>query len=506
MTAGARQPPLADTKDDRSRVTVARNAFHLIAGQAATTALAIVLSAALGRSLGATDFGTYYLITTMSVFAYVFAEWGQPLFVIRQAARDPSRSGELLGTALVLRTAFTLLVTVPAGLVAWSLGYGSRTTWLAVLLILASLPMFLAQGYGMVFRARDQMGRDATVAVSNKAIALSLALPALVLGAGIPGVILALAIAGAAALWIAMKLYERLRAPPLQFSARTARELLAAGAPILAMTAAAAAQPYLDAIMLSKLAPPTVVGWFGAARVILGTLVAPAAILGAAAYPRLARASADPAALRQEVRAALRPLLWLAALAGAGTYLFASAAIGLIYGSAGFGPAARVLEVFAPGLFLLFIDILFGNIIYACGRGTGFAIGKVVSVAVGTALNFLLIPWFQAHYGNGGIGVVVSFALSEFVVFASALVVLRRALEAAAALDVGRALGAAAVTVLLFRLTPPLPPWAGIPLCVTAFAVASFALGLTGPRDLALIRTLIRRPRADPSPAGESLP
>jgi O-antigen/teichoic acid export membrane protein len=478
----------------RSSATIARNAFYLVVGQAATTVLAIVLSAALGRSLGATEFGIYYLITTMSTFAYVFVEWGQPLFVIRQAAREPLRSGQLLGTALALRALFALLVTIPAGLVAWALGYGPRTTGLAVFLILASLPLFLAQGYGMVFRARDRMGRDAAVSVSNKAITLGIALPALALGAGIPGVIVAQAVAGFAALGLAVRLHERLGTPPLQVSSRAARELLAAGAPILAMTAATSAQPYLDAIILSKLAPASVVGWFGAARNILGTLLAPAAILGAAAYPALARASADMAALRHEVRSALRPLLWLGALAGTGTYLFAKTAIGLIYGARGFGPAATILEVFAPGLFLLFIDILFGNIIYASGRGTGFAAAKVVSVVVGTALDFVLIRWFQERYGNGGIGVVVAFALSEFVVFAGAIMVLRRGtLDPVMALDVARALGAAGSTVLLFRLLPPVPPWIGIPLCIVAFAAASLALGLMGRRDLAVLRTLLRR-------------
>jgi hypothetical protein len=276
-------PPGA--RADESGATVARNALYLVTGQAATTVLAIVVSAALGRFLGAKDFGTYYLIATMSTFAYVFVEWGQPLLVIRQAARDPLRSGELLGTALVLRAAFALVVIVPAGAIAWALGYGAHTTRLSVFLILASLPLFLAQGYGMVFRARDQMGRDAVVSISNKAIALGVMLPALALGAGIPGVIVAQAVAGLAALVVAARLYRRLGAPPLNASSQTARELLAAGAPILAMTAASAAQPYLDAIILSKLAPAVVVGWFGAARNVLGTLLAPAAILGAAAYP-----------------------------------------------------------------------------------------------------------------------------------------------------------------------------------------------------------------------------
>src|SRR6185295_9120664 len=111
----------------------------------------IVLSAALARRRGAQDFGLYFLITTMCTFAYVFVEWGQPYFVIRQLAREPRRSGDVLGTALALRVAHSLAVVVPAALVAWLLGYGARTTWLLVLLVLGSIPQFLFQGYSMVF-------------------------------------------------------------------------------------------------------------------------------------------------------------------------------------------------------------------------------------------------------------------------------------------------------------------------------------------------------------------
>jgi PST family polysaccharide transporter len=493
-------------EDRDSRTTFARNVLALLAGQVGTTALAIVFSAALGRSLGADDFGTYYLITTMATFAYVFVEWGQPFCVIREAARQPQRSGELLGTALAWRVVLAMAVMVPAGIVEWSLGYEAHTTLLSVVLIAAMLPLFLAQAYGMVFRAWDQMGREAAVSVSNKAVALCIALPALALGAGIPGVIFALGVAGVAALAMAARLYRRLAAPPLQVSSRTARELFIAGTPILAMSATIAAQPYLDAIILSKLAPAAAVGWFGAAKVILGTLTAPATILATAAYPRLVRAWGTPA-LPREVRSALRPLLWLGALAGTGTYLFAGTVVTLIYGPTGFGPTATILQVFAPGFLLLFIDILLGHIVYASGRGTGFTIAKVLSVVVGIALNFLLIPLFQERYGNGGIGVLVAFALSELIVFAGAVIVLRKvALERAMAVDVVRALATAAATLFLFRLLPPLPPWAGAPLCVAAFASASLFFGLACREDLAVLRALVPRSKDDATRAAPPPP
>src|SRR5262245_26127088 len=99
------------TSNQGTRATVAKNAFNLVLGQVTTTALAIVFSASLGRSLGAGDFGVYYLINTFSLFAYVIVDWGQQFYVIREVAKTPERGGRLLGTALVLRTVGAVLVS-----------------------------------------------------------------------------------------------------------------------------------------------------------------------------------------------------------------------------------------------------------------------------------------------------------------------------------------------------------------------------------------------------------
>ena len=64
---------------------MARNALYLALGQAATTALAILLTGALGRWLGAADYGTYYVLITMSTSALMLLEWGQSLWVVRES-------------------------------------------------------------------------------------------------------------------------------------------------------------------------------------------------------------------------------------------------------------------------------------------------------------------------------------------------------------------------------------------------------------------------------------
>jgi len=483
-----------DEAPSSARATVARNAFHLVLGQVATTALAIVFSAALGRSLGARDFGVYFLITSFATFAYVIVDWGQQFYVIREVARSPDRGSRLLGTALVLRIAGAALVTVPTGLVAWMLGYDARTCWFSVAFIVVSLPFFLAQSYGMVFRGRDRMGLDAWVSVLNKAALLALALSALSLGTGLSGVLVAQILAGVVALALAARLYRRVTTGPLRFSGQIAREVIAGGSALATMMVAVSVQPYLDAIILYRLVPGEVVGWFGAARNIMGTLLAPALILGAAEFPRLSRAAADVAAFKAEVRAALRPILWLGALGGVGTFLFADLAIGIIYGERNFAPAGAILKVYGPGLFLVFIDVLFGNALTAMGRATALSVAKIGSVVLSTALDLVLIPFFQRSTGNGGLGVVIAFATSEAVVFAGALFLLPRgSFGASAALDVGRALGSAVLTALLFRFLPPVPIYVGLPACVLAFSVCSVALGLVRRDDVRLLRALLRR-------------
>jgi hypothetical protein len=75
----------------------------------------------------------------------------------------------------------------------------------------------------------------------------------------------------------------------------------------------------------------------------------------------------------------------------------------------------------------------------------------------------------------------------------------RGTLEPAAGLDVARALGSAAATILLFRFLPPIPVWAAIPLCAAAFTVASAALGLVNRADLGMLLQLVRRRVESPS-------
>lgn len=307
-------------------------------------------------------------------------------------------------------------------------------------------------------------------------------------------VIVAQGLAATLAAGAAFSLVRAVRLPSPRIATTAMRELLVGGAPIVALNAAILAQPYLDAIVLSKLAPPAVMGWHAAAKTFMAAFVTPAAILASAAYPRLSRAASDRAAFGHELEKAIRPLVWVAAGATSATYLLADVAIAAVYGRAGYAPAVTALEWFAPALLLFFVDILLGHACVAIGKARAFALAKVGAVIISTALDVALVPWFQARAGNGVLGVVVSLILSELVMITAATVLLPRGtLHRGIVSDIGRAVLAAAGGPILLMALPPTGVVVRGAIGAIAFMALSAAVGLVTLKDIRVLRDSFRR-------------
>jgi O-antigen/teichoic acid export membrane protein len=476
-----------------SRRTLARNASFLLAGQVVTSALSVILIALLGRWLGAVEFGVYYLLSVVANFAYVFVDWGQTAYLIRESARRRDDSGELLGAALALRAIIAFVVAVATVVLARAIGYDRRTEFLALLAVACGLPLALSQAYVYMFRGRDRMDLDATVTITGKALTVLVTIPALFLGGGLSAVLIMQAVGGAGALLMAGLLEHKIpiKARPPRYGVM--RELVRGGAPLAVLFLTLAVQPFIDVIVLTKLVPAEVVGWYGAARNIIGVLFASAAILCNASFPELSRVSNSVQELRSSLRATSRLLLLLGALAAVGTFLFANVAVRLFYGRGHFDPAITVLQFFAPALPLLFMDMLFGNAITAVGKTKEIAVVKVVNVAISTGLAILLIPICQARLGNGGLGLVLAFGSSEILMLMAILWLLPRgAVDRSALLNFLRAVATAGGTVLIIWTLPSVTPWIAVPASFAVFVPVALASGLILRTDLDKVATLVR--------------
>ena len=473
---------------------LARNVFNLLMGQISTTVLTIVLSAAVARTLGPGDFGVWYLITAVSTFAFVFVDWGHGAYVIREVARHPERTGELMGTVLAVRVLSALGLIAPAVAIGWLLGYPARTLFFIAGMMVAWLPVYLGLTFGWAFRGKERMEFDALLSVTLKGMTLLFGVAMLLNGGRIGALLIATAAAGLITLTVAVFIYHRLNLGRLRVTRAMGRELLVGGAPMVTMTIAVASQPYIDANMLSRLSTPDVMGWYGAASTFTSTLIAPAFVLASAAYPRLSVAAANRGEFRMLLHDALRPLTFVAVLGGVGTFLFADVAVNLVYSAEKYGPSALILKAFAPAMMLVYIDMMLGTAILAAGRAVQLAAAKVMSIVVIAACELILIPYCQAHYGNGAIAVMLSFGIGELVMVAGSLYLLPKGtLHASIGVDLLRAFAAGAGTLLTVRVLPQFSPFVMIPLAIATFAGLAIAVGLIRRSDLAAIASLRRR-------------
>ena len=217
------------------------------------------MSATLARTLGASEFGLLYLITSIATFAYVVVDWGHGPYIIREAAKHPQRSGELLGSAMAVRSTMALFACLFAVGSTWVLRYDLRTQLLTGALILAWLPQYLGLSFGWIFRGHERMDRDAAINVVLKLATLVGAIVCVELGGRLFGLVVVYGLAGVLTLALAIVIYRQLQLPRLRATVSTSRELLRDGAPLLAMSLAVAVEPYFNANILYKLASPAVV-------------------------------------------------------------------------------------------------------------------------------------------------------------------------------------------------------------------------------------------------------
>src|SRR5262249_26414278 len=91
----------------------------------------------------------------------------------------------------------------------------------------------------------------------------------------------------------------------------------------------------------------------------------------------------------------------------------------------------------------------------------------------------LLVPYFQARFQNGGLGLVLAFGSTEIVmVMACVWLAPRGALALGAPVGLGRPLYAGAATVAVFLGASSVPPLLRLPPMICVFAFFSLANGL----------------------------
>jgi O-antigen/teichoic acid export membrane protein len=488
----AGRPEPVDTASAAESRVLAKNALKLVVSQFVTTPLALVANGVMGRYLGPSDFGLIYLLSTVIGFVFLLLEWGQGGSVTAAIAGKRTRTGELLASMLAVRLPLCVVFYFVGAAALRIFGYPETFQFPFLLMFVNAAVQTVTGSIGVALRGHERISSLVSLNVASAVFTAVVPVGALILGFGFTGWLWTNIVVSVLAFGVAAWLVRDVDPGPLTVSAKVAADLVRTGSSFLVLIAVLALQPYIDAIFLSRLAPPEVMGWYAAARKIQNVILFPSTSLAVALFPTLMRLHNDSKQAWAALTATACELVALCSVPAAlGCLLYADVGVAL-FNKERFGPAADNLRVLSGFVFFVYFNITIGTALQAARREKAWAAAQALCVLVSAAADPLLIPYFQRRYGNGGLGVGVSTVVSEVLMMAAAFRLLPKgALQGRLAVAVGRAMlaGVAMAAVALVLRSAPWPASMAASLC--AYGVALALLGGVGDQSRELFRDVV---------------
>ena len=106
-------------------------------------------------------------------------------------------------------------------------------------------------------------------------------------------------------------------------------------------------------------------------------------------------------------------------------YIFAEPIIHFFMGLEEYGPSIIILQIFALSIPFIYIDIILGSALMgAANMQKKWAVVGFIAILINISANYLMIPYAQQVFLNGGIGAAVATLITEIFVLGSAFYLL----------------------------------------------------------------------------------
>jgi O-antigen/teichoic acid export membrane protein len=393
---------------------VARNTSIMFVQQIVTWGSTFLLMLIMPRYLGPVEFGWLFLAISLTQIFRVIVDYGGNYLVAKNVARSPERSAQILVDAVGFRT---VLSVVSIGLIipfTFLAGYAATPRLIIVIFSIGLLWQGAITGLYATYQGREMMQYTSIGAMAERVFNSIAVITAILLGAGVV-VIAILFEVGAIMQFLALAGFRKKIASVLpRIDWKDTASQIRDGLPYFLFTVFSMVYYRIDSVMLSKMSPEEVVGWYGGACRFFETMHFFPFIFSTAIYPVLSRLWTEES--NTHTRAIQKSLQFMV-LAGVpitiGLVCFSRDIVGLFYGLGQYGPAVPVLQILSAGLIVMYIDMVLGTTLLSSDRQKQQSILALCAIPVKLGLNYFLISYTQARYGNGALGAALSTVLTE---------------------------------------------------------------------------------------------
>jgi O-antigen/teichoic acid export membrane protein len=393
---------------------VARNTWILLFQYALTWGTNIVAMMFLPRYLGPVSYGHFYVATAIINMFRVVVEYGGNYTVPKDTSRDLGNSRAIVADAITLRSLLGALSYIAVVVIVLAAQYDSEVKAGLLIIGLSLLVHGAITVLNALFQGHEKLQYSSLATFVNRVISNIGVVPAVVLLPAVWLVSLIGTIAAVLQFGVLSRYAKRLIGSVPRPSWHNIRREAGTGVTYFLFVMFSSVYFRIDTVMLSKMAPDAVTGWYGAAYRVFDMMNFFPYLFTVAVYPALSRLWKEN--VDQHRRAAQRSLEFMIIISipvAAGLIITARPLVAFFFGLAAFGPTVVNLQILAVGLLFLFVDMVVGTTLMASDRQRQQAVLALCAIPFNIGLNLFLIPFAQQQWGNGGMGSALATVVTE---------------------------------------------------------------------------------------------
>ena len=490
--------------------SLAKNTAFLTIASVLQKAVAFLYFAAIARTMGAGDTGSYFLALTLVTTIGVLTDLGLNSVLIRDSARNQAQTVAMLRKVFGLKLVAAPVAVIVAVILPGILGYDDATS----LLILLAIPVMLADSVSLTMygalRGAQELRFEALGIFLGQVLTTIAGISVLsLLDASLPFLIGALLIGSVwNALFSMVHVGKHFGIKTLVPSFEQSRALLAAAFPFFLAAVFVRIYSFVDSYTLGIVIGASAVGLYSVAyKLTFAFQFLPLAFIGAL-YPKMASLVDQPVQLKRVFLDAQWYLALLVSPIVFGIFALAPEIIGLVYGGE-YSGAILPLSVLIFVLIPIFFDFPIGSLLNASGRQSVKTAIMGVTMVVNIVANVLFIRWYDIVGASiaACVSFVVMFGLGAYAVRQQIALTLRDWVR-----SVGGFLLAGIIMSIAILAVKPFVPSADfgvlhlgwlilIPFGATIFGIVSYVTKSFTMSHLLQIRSLFRKSSYGTPPA-----
>lgn len=401
--------------------SILKNTAVLMSSQVITWTMSFILLLFLPRYLGTVDYGRLYVAGSIMTIFLLFIDFGGRYSISKEVARNRDKVGEIAVSAIGIRIFFWAISFIFLVIFVIFTNYHRLEKILIIIYGISMLWEGVRKVLWSCFQGFEKMRFPSIGAITDQIFVTIAAVTALLLGANFLVIGIIYTIGSFINFYIHLRYSSLIIKEIPKFRFNDSLNLVKKGIPYFFWSIFGIIYYRVDAIMLSFMTPETVVGAYGAAYRFFDILMFIPSIFSIAVFPILSRIYKDKENLASTTTKSIDFIVLAGIPVSVIIFIFSPDIVDLFYGLRQYSSSVIILKIFSIGVILVYIDMILGTAILASDKLKEWTLVALGAVIINIGFNYIMIPFTQQNYHNGGIGAAIATLITELFVMLWAL-------------------------------------------------------------------------------------